>query len=60
MNGRKVEVVSDYAYLGVLFNYNNKFQIAQKSLCAAGNRAMFSLLRKCRKLFTNRYTVRPI
>ena len=50
LNERNVEVVWDYAYLGVLFNFNNKFQKAQKRLCTAGNRAMFSLLKKCRKL----------
>ena len=50
LNGNNVEVVWDYAYLGVLFNYNNKFNKAQKRLCTAGNRAMFSLLKKCRKL----------
>ena len=46
LNGRNAKIVSDYAYL---LNYN-KFQKAQKRLCAAGKRAMFSLLRKCQKL----------
>ena len=50
LNNMNVEVVPDYVYLGVLFNFNNKFLKAQKRLCLSGNRAMFSLLRKCRKL----------
>ena len=50
LNDKNVEVVYDYAYLGILFNYNNKFNKAQKRLCIGDNRAMFSLLKKCRKL----------
>ena len=50
LNGNNVEVVFSYTYLGVLFNYNNKFNEAQKNLCLSGNRAMFSLLKRCRKL----------
>ena len=50
LNGRNVEVVWDYAYLGVLFNFNNKYQKAKKRLCTAGIRAMFSLIKICRKL----------
>ena len=50
LNSMNVEVVPEYVYLGVMFNFNNKFLKAQKRLCLSGNRAMFSLLRKCRKL----------
>ncbi|XP_070182616.1 uncharacterized protein [Littorina saxatilis] len=50
LNGVPVQVVWDYVYLGVLFNYNNKFHNAMKRQCLIGNRAMFSLIRKCRKL----------
>ena len=52
LNCKTIEIVLDYTYLGVLFrpNYNNGFLKAQKRLCAADNRAMFSLIRKCRKL----------
>ena len=32
------------------FNYNNKFNVAQKSLYDKASRAMFGLLKKCRKL----------
>ena len=40
--GRSLEVVFEFRYLGVCFNYNNKFNVAQKSL--------YGLLKKCRKL----------
>ena len=48
--GRSLEVVFEFQYLGVCFNYNNKCNIAQKSLYDKTSRAMFGLLKKCRKL----------
>ena len=45
-----IEIVFDYRYLGVIFNYNNKFAKCIKDKCTSANRAMFSLLVKCRKL----------
>ena len=49
-NEETVDVVWDYKYLGVKFNYNNKFKKAQQLKFSLVNRAMFSLLRKCRQL----------
>ena len=49
-NEETVDVVWDYKYLGVKFNYNNKFKRAQQLQFSLENRAMFSLLRKCRQL----------
>ena len=49
-NEETVDVVWDYKYLGVKFNYNNKFKKAQQLQFLLANRAMFSLLRKCRQL----------
>ena len=46
----KIEVVSDYQYLGLTFNYNGKFNKAKTKLYEKGNRAMFSLLKKARKM----------
>ena len=48
-NGKEIEVVFDFKYLGLLFNYNNRFSVAQKDLYDRASRAMFSLLRRCRK-----------
>ena len=49
-NDETVDVVWDYKYLGVKFNYNNKFKKAQQLEFLLASRAMFSLLRKCRQL----------
>ena len=49
-NEETVDVVWDYKYLGVKFNHNNKFKKAQQLQFLLSNRAMFSLLRKCRQL----------
>ena len=49
-NEETVDVVWDYKYLGVKFNYNNKLKKAQQLQFSLANRAMFSLLRKCRQL----------
>ena len=46
----ELEVVGQYKYLGLIFNYNGKFTEAKKQLVVKGNRAMFLLLRKCRQL----------
>jgi len=45
-----IEVVWEYKYLGVLFNFNNSFKKAQKLQFCSANRAMFTLLKKCRQL----------
>ena len=43
--GQSLEVVFEFQYLGVCFNYNNKFNVAQKSLYDKASRAMFGLLK---------------
>ena len=48
--GRSLEVVFEFQYSGVCFNYNKKFNVAQKSLYDKASRAMLGLLKKCRKL----------
>ena len=49
-NEETFDVVWDYKYLGVQFNYNNKLKKAQQLQFSLANRAMLSLLRKCRQL----------
>ena len=48
--GQSVEVVFGFQYLGIYFNYNNKFNVTQKKLYDKASRAMFALVKKCRKL----------
>jgi hypothetical protein len=45
-----VDVIFDYAYLGIVFNYNGKFKKAKSKLVDMANKAMFSLIRKIRSL----------
>ena len=44
-----IEVVSDFLYLGMRLNYNNRMKVAQKDMYDRASRAMFSLLKKCKK-----------
>lgn len=46
-----LDVVNDYSYLRLVFNYNAKCNVSKKLLYQKGSRAMFSLLEKIRKLF---------
>ena len=48
--GEVLDVVFEYKYLGTVFNYNNKFTMSRKYQVTVANKAMFGLLRKCRKL----------
>ena len=47
----KLEIVRDYQYLGLIFNYNGNFNKAKQKLYEKGSRAMLSLLCKARCLF---------
>ena len=50
-NGDTIEIVDDFSYLGIKFNYNGKFGKTKKHLVDQARKAMFSLIRKARKLF---------
>ena len=43
---QNIEVVDEYNYLGLVFNYIAKFNVANDSLYQKGSKAMFSLLKK--------------
>ena len=47
---KQIEVVYGFKYLGVFFNFNNKFNVCQKQLYDKASRAMFALLRHCKRL----------
>ena len=49
-NNKKLEVVSDFSYLGVLFNYNGNFSKTKAKLIEQARRAMFAVINKSRKL----------
>ena len=44
-----IEVVSDYVYLDITMNYNNKFDKAMKKQLDQGRKAQFYLLVKAKK-----------
>lgn len=49
-NGKPVEVVDDYVYLGTTFNYNGSLSKAIEKQIDQAQKAMFSLLTKARRL----------
>lgn len=50
LNNRQVEVVDTFVYLGVMFNYNGSFAKCRKYVVTKANRAMWALVKKCRRL----------
>lgn len=52
-NSKYIEVVNQFNYLGMLFNYNGKFLSTQKHCAAQGNKAMFSISSKMKDLNFN-------
>ena len=46
----KLDVVFDFVYLGVKFNYNGKCTLAQKYLVEQASKAMYSVLRKSKQM----------
>ena len=52
-NGRKLEIVEEFNYLGVLLNYNGKFRKTQQKVAEQGRKALFAIMKVCRKHFFN-------
>ena len=48
--GKTLEIVKTYKYLGVLFDENGSFNKCKQQQKSQAERAMFCLLKKCRKL----------
>ncbi len=44
-----IETITEYQYLGILFNYNGRFRTGQLELKKRLTRAMYSLIGKCHK-----------
>ena len=51
--GKKLDIVNQFNYLGLLFNYNGKFFQTQKHTAQQGRKAMFSLMSNLRKFKFN-------
>lgn len=60
LNGEPIEVVDSFIYLGLLLQYNGKFNNTQKQLASQGRKAMFSLKSKTSQLYLNTETMLSI
>ena len=50
LNSMEIEIVQEYKYLGILLGQSGSFVVAKKHIADQANKALFSLLRKIRKL----------
>ena len=50
LNKEEIEVVENYTYLGVVFNYDGSFKKAIEKQISQARKAMFSLLEKAKNL----------
>lgn len=48
-NNNEVQLVSEFNYLGMLFNYNGKFNKTQKHVADQGRKASFAIFSKLKK-----------
>ena len=48
-NGNLVEIVNTFSYLGLLLNYNGKFNVTQKHIAAQGKKCLFGLMKEVKK-----------
>ena len=49
-NNQTLENVYFFKYLGIIFNYNGKFELCKKYLCEQASEAMFTVLSNSKKL----------
>lgn len=52
-NGTSIDVVDKFTYLGIVFNFNNKFNVAEKQLSDQGRKAAFSVNSNIKSLHLN-------
>ena len=43
-DNKNLEIVDEYKYLGIIMNFNGKFNVAVRNLCEQARKAMFSLI----------------
>ena len=58
-NGNLVEIVNNFSYLGMLFNYNGKLNVTQMHIAAQGKKALFCLMKEVQKHNFNVTTLLP-
>lgn len=55
--GKPLDIVDQFAYLGIIFYYNNKFSKAEKQLAEQGRKALFVLKKNIKNMFFNHNTL---
>ena len=48
-NGEQLEIVNTFSYLGMLLNYNGKFNVTQKHIAVQGKTSLFCLMKEVQK-----------
>jgi hypothetical protein len=56
-DGKPLDIVDSFTYLGIVFNYNNKFTVAEKQISDQGRKAAFALYSNIRSLCLNPETL---
>ena len=51
-----LEIVDQFTYLGIIFNYNDKYTNAEKQVSEQGRKALFVLKRNVRNMCLNHTT----
>ena len=54
--GRNIEVVDQFCYLGLVFNYNGRFTIAHNTLASQGRKAYYRLKKRMKNYMLNTET----
>ena len=52
-DNKEIEVVDSFTYLGVLLNYNGKYNVLQNKLAEQGRKAVFALRRSIKSMYLN-------
>ncbi|MCG8110258.1 MAG: reverse transcriptase family protein, partial [Candidatus Thiodiazotropha taylori] len=50
LDGTELDIVKEYKYLGIYLSSSGSFQTAKKYIAEQGNKALFSMIKKCRNL----------
>ncbi len=48
-DGKQLEIVDEFKYLGIVLNFNGRFKNAINSISKQASRVMYAVLAKCRK-----------
>ena len=46
LNGNRIEIVNTFSYLGLLLNYNVKFNVTQKHIAEMGGKSLFCFMKE--------------